>query len=236
MTSAGTVAGIVRLDELGIDERMEPMDLERTKAVLKRFDLKKAEVVEVLKAVRDELGHLPEEVLGYIGKVMDVPVAKLCSSLEEEEDAVCTEDGIAFYPKCRECKTKLTNKPFTDMNRVYVTTLYCPECGKENTFYIDLERMYRPKNRWCKVCNKYTREYNHNHECSKCGTEVYRTKNRTDKTPAVEYYPRCPDCRRILTQNPYTEIDTVTVAEFYCPDCDKNHWLYIDLEKIYGME
>ena len=47
-----------------------------------------------------------------------------------------------YYPECRDCGTRLTDTPFTDMNMAFVRTYICPVCGLENTFYIDLGRMY----------------------------------------------------------------------------------------------
>jgi len=233
MASADVATGIVRLDKLNIVEETTAADLKKVEAILEKFSNDSGAVVAILHEIKEELGNLPEEAIEFVGNKIGIPVSRLCSSIEAEEEGVCTEEGIAFYPRCRECEALLTKTPFTDLNTVFVTTLFCPKCGKENTFYIDLERMFRPKNKWCTTCQKFTRNYNHNHECPRCGDEVFRTKSRTDTTPIVEYYPRCPDCRKVLTQKPFTDINTVTVAEFYCADCDKNHWLYIDVGQIY---
>jgi hypothetical protein len=234
MNSAGTTIGIIQLDEMGIVEGTGLGDLEKVKAILKKHGYKKEAMVTILLELKEELGSVPEDILEFVGKELDVPVERLCSSLEEGEEGVCVEEGVTYYPRCRDCDALLTEKPFTDTDTVIITTLWCPKCGKENSFYIDLERMFRPKNKWCPNCRKFSRNYTQDHTCVKCGTEVYRTKSRTDTSPAVEFYPRCPDCRKVLTQKPYTDINTVTVAEFYCSNCDKNHWFYIDLEKIYS--
>ena len=235
MISAKTITGVVQLNEFGIVDRTGLGDLERVKAILKRYNHDKGSVLAILSELKKELGNIPEDIIEYVGKELDIPVSRLCSSIEEEaqKTGTCTEEGIAYYPRCRDCDELLAKTPFTDLNTVVITTLWCPKCGKENTFYIDLERMFRPKNKWCPTCQKFSRNYNSDHQCIKCGDEVYRTKSRNNKTPVIEFYPRCPDCRKVLTQKPYTDINTVTVAEFYCSDCDKNHWLYIDLEKIY---
>lgn len=112
----------------------------------------------------------------------------------------------------------------------------CPKCGKDHWFYIDLEKMFRRKNKWCPRCGIFTRNYTDNNECSVCGGEVYRTKSRTNRERAIEYYPKCPDCGKVLIDKPFTDINTVCMVEVYCPDCDKHHWLYIDMERMFKSD
>jgi len=228
--------GVVYLDRIGIIGETKLVGLKKVEEIVDRYKADKKALPSILADIQAEYGWIPENALEYVAQELNIPISKLYDRVKKEEPRVCMEDGIEYYPECKKCGTVLTKEPFTDINTVTVRSFWCPECGEENWFYIDLERMFRNKNRWCPVCEKFTRDYTDDHECPCCGGEVYRTKTRTNKERAIEYYPRCPDCRKIISKKPFTDLSTVTVVELYCSACDKSHWLYIDLERIYERE
>ena len=66
------------------------------------------------------------------------PVQKL----EKDEATPTKKSKYEYYPTCRKCGYRLTDEPFTDPEVVCVRTYTCDNCGEENTFYIDLYKMF----------------------------------------------------------------------------------------------
>ena len=234
------MTGVVNLNEYGIEAEKE-VDLEKIKAIVEKYKGKRDALILIIHDIRAEYHCLPEKALEYVAEQLAIPVNKLFQKMDQECAEAEVKEGetkpgksdLEYYPQCRECGTQLTNTPFTDMDTVAVTSFHCPKCNKEEWFYIDLEKIFRRKNMWCPTCCIFTREYNNDHECPNCGGEVFRTKSKSCKDRAVEYYPRCPDCGKVLNQNPLCDINTVSVLGVYCPDCQKTHWLYVDLQKMF---
>jgi hypothetical protein len=234
------VTGVVNLNEYGIVGEPKEIDLAKIQAIIDKYKGKRDALLLIIHDIRAEYHCLPEKALEFVAEQLSIPVNKLVRKLDEEaaesEKELGPQPGkpaLEYYPRCRDCGLVLTDKPFTDMDTVAMTSLYCPKCRKEEWFYIDLEKIFRRKNMWCPTCCIYTREYNDDHECPNCGGEVFRTQSKACKDRAVEYYPRCPDCNKVLSQDPFCDINTVSVVEIYCPDCNKTHWLYVDLQKMY---
>ncbi len=239
------MTGVVNLNEYGIVEETKEIDLEKIQTIIDKYKGKRDPLLLIIYDIRAEYHCLPENALEYVAEKLAIPINKLFAKMDEElaipeaKTGECIEEpegkpDLQYYPQCRDCGMQLTDTPFTDIDTVAVTSFYCPKCQKEEWFYIDLEKIFRKKNKWCPNCCIYTREYNDDLECPKCGGEVFRTQSKSCKEKAVEYYPRCPDCNKVLYQNPFCDINTVSVIGVYCPDCDKNHWLYIDLTKMFS--
>ena len=235
------MTGIVNLNEYGIVGEPKEIDLEKIQTIIDKYNGKRDALLLIIHDIRSEYQCLPEKALEYVADKLSIPMNKLFHKIDEESAAggACVDTEAAekskfeYYQQCRSCGTQLTNTPFTDMDTVAVTSFHCPKCNKEEWFYIDLEKIFRRKNMWCPTCCIYTREYNDDHECPNCKGEVFRTQSKSCKDRAVEYYPRCPDCNKVLSQNPFCDANTISVIGLYCPDCEKNHWLYVDLQKMF---
>ncbi len=233
------VLGVVHLDEIGVVGKTKLIGLGKIEAIVDKYKKEKSSLTSILSKIQKEYGWIPENVLEYVAERLSIPISKLHDTMEdtekEERFRVPKYGVLEYYPQCPDCGTHLTNIPFTDVETVVVTSFECNNCGKTHWFYIDLEKIFRRKNKWCPQCSIFTRNYTDNNECPICGSEVYRTKSRTIKE-RVEYYPRCPDCGKVLTNKPFTDVDTVCIAEGYCSGCDKHHWLYIDLERMFKSD
>ncbi len=203
------VEGMVHLDEIGIVEKTKFADLEKIHSFIDKRNGEKSLLIPILFDIEAEYDCLPENALEYVAKRLGIQISELSSTIKRKKEAGIRAgkfDTPEYYPQCPDCGTRLTDIPFTDVNTVVVKSFMCPKCGKDHWFYIDLEKMFRRKNKWCPTCGIFTRNYTDNNERSVCGGEVYRTKSRTNKERAIEYYPKCPDC-------------------------DKHHWLYIDMDR-----
>ncbi len=230
------ITGVVNLNEYGIVTEPKDIDFDKIKSIIEKYKGKRDALLLIIHDIRTEYKCLPQKALEFVAEELAIPINKLYHKIDEEAAETASKDDgtkLEYYPRCRDCGTQLTDTPFTDPDTVAVTSFYCPKCNKEEWFYIDLEKIFRRKNMWCPECCIYIREYNDNHECPNCGGEVFRTQSKACKDRAVEYYPRCPDCGKVLSQDPFCDINTVSVLDIYCPDCNKQQWLYIDLTKMY---
>lgn len=225
------VKGVVNLEEIGKIEDKKSADQEILDIIIDKYECEKDALISILIEVEKEYNCLPENALEYVAERLDMPISKVKSKAKQRKKA--GKMAVEYYPTCSECGTRLTDEPFTDRDTVVMQSFTCPKCEKEQWVYIDLEKLSRRKNKWCPKCRIYTRNYTDDLKCPICGSEVYRTKSRTNKERAVEYYPRCPECDKVLTSQPFTDIETVCMVELYCPECDKSHWCYINLEKMF---
>jgi len=234
MSNGVEITGVVNLNEYGIAKKPKEIDLAKIQEIIDKYKGKRDALLLIIHDIRAEYQSLPQKALEYVAEKLSIPVNKLVHKIDEK--AAALEPGkpkLEYYPRCRDCGMQLTNEPFTDTDTVVMRSFYCPKCAKEEWYYIDLEKIFRRKNMWCPNCCIYTREYNDDHECPNCGGEVFRTQSKSCKDRAVEYYPRCPDCGKVLNHDPFCDINTVSVLELYCPDCNKSQWLYIDLQKMF---
>lgn len=233
-------SGVVHLDEIGVVGKTKLVGLGKIETILEKHKKDKDSLPTILADIQAEYGWIPENALEFVAKSLNIPINKLYDTLKNKETEERLQTGkygiLEYYPQCPDCESYLTNIPFKDTETVVMTSFECNKCGKNHWFYIDLEKIFRRKNKWCPQCSIFTRNYTANNECPVCGSEVYRTKSRINKDRATEYYPKCPDCGKVLTDTPFTDIDTVCIVEDYCPDCDKNHWQFIDLQRMFKSE
>ena len=207
---------------------------------MEKHKKEKDSLTSILADIQTEYGWIPENALELVAERLSIPITKLYDTLRDKEKGeriqARTQGTLKYYPQCPDCQAYLTNIPFTDTETVVMAPFECNKCGKTHWLYIDLEKIFRRKNKWCPQCNLFTRNYTPNNECPVCGSDVYRTKSRINKERATEYYPKCPDCGKVLTDTPLTDINTVCIIEDYCPDCDKHHWQFIDLERMFKSD
>jgi phage FluMu protein Com len=233
------LSGVVHLNEYGIVAEPKEIDLEKLQAIVDKYQGKRDALLLIIHDIRAEHQCLPTKALEFVAEKLSIPINKIYHVMDESAAGAELEaektgaPTIEYYPQCRDCGTRLTDTPFTDFDTVAVTSFFCPKCNKEEWFYIDLEKISRKKNMWCPTCCIFTREYNPDHECPNCGGEVFRTQSKSCKDRAVEYYPRCPECNKVLSQDPLCDVNTVSVIDIYCPHCEKSQWLYVDLSKMY---
>ncbi len=236
------IEGVLNLNEFGLVSDKKEIDIGKIQAIIDKYKGKRDALIFIIYDIRALYQCLPQEALEYVAEKLAIPINKLYRKIDEklagaETETECLDlpgkPKLEYYPRCRDCGMQLADEPFTDIDTVVMTSYYCPKCKKEEFFYIDLEKIFRRKNMWCPTCCIYTREYTDDHECPNCGGEVFRTVSKSCKDRAIEYYPRCPDCNKVLSHDPLCDINTVSVLELFCDDCGKHQWLYIDLQKLY---